>query len=42
MITLEFEEADLVILNKALCNLPYKDVVMLIDKINSQLKKENN
>lgn len=35
--TIVFTEADLVILDKALTSLPYKEVVELIQRINHQL-----
>lgn len=37
---LEFDEQDLAILDKALTQLPYYEVVRLIDKINEQIAKE--
>lgn len=35
--TIVFTDADLVILDKALTSLPYKEVVELIQRINQQL-----
>ena len=37
---LEFDEKDLIILDKALSQLPYYEVVALIEKINRQIVKE--
>lgn len=38
---IEFDENDLIILDKALSQLPYYEVVGLIDKINKQINEEN-
>lgn len=37
---IEFDEKDLVILDKALSQLPYYEVVGLIEKINKQISEE--
>lgn len=38
---IEFDENDLIILDKALSQLPYYEVVGLIEKINKQINEEN-
>ena len=37
----EFDLHDLEVVNFALCNMPYKDVVVLIEKINRQIKLQS-
>lgn len=38
---IEFDENDLIILDKALSQLPYYEVVGLIEKINKQINEQN-